>query len=170
MDNSEKLVLKAPILKRLFDLALAAIGCLVGILLTQTEDYILGYAIAICFFLASVVIVRKPRIVISADKVGITVYGSKIIPWLEIRSMDVVTQDLGSMKQHYLAITLVNPDYLSTNSITQGVVSAASQSIAGNTMSDGHKAQVYVLKNDLPGKTIQESIGVISKFKENLII
>lgn len=161
-------MLKTPILKRLFIVAIGVVFCIGGVLLTFTDDYVVGYAIAILFFTASVVITRRSRIVLTADKTGITVYSSAKIPWSEIKSMDVVIQKVGAGEQHYLGITLVNPDYLTINSITQGVLSAASQSIAGKTMSDASKAQIYLLKSDLPGKSIEESIEVISAFKERV--
>jgi hypothetical protein len=170
MNKSDILILKTPILKRLFIVAIGVIFFAVGVLLTFTEDYVVGYVIAIFFLIATVVIARRTRIVLTADRTGLTVYGSTKIPWAEVKSMDVVIQKVGGGEQQYLGISLVNPDYLTINSITQGVLSMASQSIVGKTMSDGSKAQIYVLKSDLPGKSIQESIEVISTFKERVSV
>jgi hypothetical protein len=166
MDGTlDTLVLKTPLRKRLLVLAIIAMFFGGGVLLTSTEQSIVGYGIAITMVVACIVILKRPLVIITADRAGIVVKKHKKIPWSEIKRIYTAVQRMRGRTYVHLAFELYNPEFITNDSFGTRLLNYATYTVAGRSMSDGGTAEIYVSQIELPGKSVDEIVAQLVAYK-----
>ncbi len=159
--NTNTLVLKQPLWKRIAILAGAIAFVVGGVYLFLVGQYLVGILCVGFFGACGIIMLLKPSLtVLTADAEGIvpTFALSKgdttKIPWSMVDKIYVATQRVRSNTFHHLAVTLHDPNFLIKNTVTQQMRLAMNQ-FASFSMDDGGVAQLYIPATALPGSVVK---------------
>ncbi len=170
--STNTLVLKQPLWKRVALLIAAAIFVVGGVYIILAGNYLLGILCTGFFGACGILMLLKPsRVVLTADAEGIVPTfvlpkGSVTkIPWSMVDKIYIATARMGSNKQHYLAITLHDPEFLTRNSTAQQIGAAMNQMIGSKMVDDGGVAQIYIPAAALPGWSVGKIVEQLNELR-----